>query len=49
MKDVSKVEYYCKDCNEEFDNTIVLSAGDNNERCPCCYSTSVKAYNTSEL
>jgi len=38
------MEYYCKECNEEFQEPTTISVGDENKRCPCCYSTKIKKY-----
>jgi DNA-directed RNA polymerase subunit RPC12/RpoP len=37
------MKYYCKECNEEFEAPINIGA-DDTDRCPCCFSASVKEY-----
>jgi DNA-directed RNA polymerase subunit RPC12/RpoP len=37
------MEYYCKDCNEEFDRPIETDNVET-DRCPCCGSDKIKEY-----
>ena len=36
-----EMEYYCKDCNEEFDRPIETDNVET-DRCPCCGSDKIK-------
>tara|TARA_R110002096_G_scaffold54450_2_gene140449 strand:- start:296 stop:1471 length:1176 start_codon:yes stop_codon:yes gene_type:complete len=40
---LNKIEYYCKDCNEEFDRPIETDNVET-DRCPCCGSDKIKEY-----
>ena len=37
------MEYYCKDCNEEFEEPIETGNVET-DRCPCCSSEDIKEY-----
>jgi|TARA_B110000967_G_C18676402_1_gene455737 DNA-directed RNA polymerase subunit RPC12/RpoP len=37
------MEYYCKDCNEEFEEPIETGNVET-DRCPCCGSEDIKEY-----